>query len=81
MIINITLLMVVAITLTSVQVSQATELVTKSNSKFSRDRASLIAQKDSQITKAQEYNKLAFQKFLNSDFKGALADLDRAIQL
>jgi hypothetical protein len=81
MITTIPLLMAVAITIASIQITQATELVTQFNSELNRDRASLIAQKDSQTTKAQEYNKLAFQKFLNSDFKGALADLDRAIQL
>jgi tetratricopeptide (TPR) repeat protein len=81
MITTIPLLMAVAITIASIQITQATELVTKSNSKSSRDRASLIAQKNSQIVKAQEYSKLALQKVLTRDFKGALADLDRAIQL
>jgi tetratricopeptide (TPR) repeat protein len=81
MITTIPLLMAVAITIASVQITQATVLVTKSNSKSSRDRASLIAQKNSQLAKAQEYGKLGLQKMLTRDFKGALADLDRAIQL
>ncbi len=70
-----------AIGRTSVEFNQSAGLVTVINSKFSRDRASLISLKNSQIVKAQEYSKLALQKVLTRDFKGALADLDRAIQL
>jgi tetratricopeptide (TPR) repeat protein len=60
---------------------QSGGLVTVIDSKSSRDRASLIAQKNSQVVKAQEYSNLALQKMLTRDFKGALADLDRAIQI
>lgn len=71
----------VAVAITSIETNQSARLVSVLNSKLSRDRTSLIVQRNSQLVKAQEYSKLALQKVSTRDFKGALADLDRAIQL
>jgi tetratricopeptide (TPR) repeat protein len=71
----------VAIGIHLFEFKQSGGLVAVINSEFGRDRTSLIAQNNSQVVKAQKYSKLALQKVLTRDFKGALADLDRAIQI
>ena len=48
-------------------------------SKFNRQQLKLIAQNN--LSKVDEYNRLGKQKYEKGDYKGALADLNRAIQL
>lgn len=48
-------------------------------SKFDRQQFKLIAQNN--LSKVDEYSRLGKQKYEKGDYKGALADLDRVIQL